>query len=195
MDNNNNKMNNNKIEIEYDSSSDSDNEAMKENYIELAKGFNDLMEKMKTKSNQTNAKITKDELEQMEDYYERQIQMRSMHIQTLTIDNNELKEKSSQEIDGLKKRILGIRNKCLVRKFQSRFWTLMTVFSQLEIWVPGFSKFLVFRVIDPTIYEIIWGHRMISGFSRLVMIGYLSHKVSDNYDFVEKVKKLKNLLI
>lgn len=194
MDNNNNNKMNNKIEIEYDSSSDSDNEAMKENYIELAKGFNDLMEKMKTKSNQTNAKITKDELEQMEDYYERQIQMRSMHIQTLTIDNNELKEKSSQEIDGLKKRILGIRNKCLVRKFQSRFWTLMTVFSQLEIWVPGFSKFLVFRVIDPTIYEIIWGHRMISGFSRLVMIGYLSHKVSDNYDFVEKVKKLKNLL-
>lgn len=194
MDNNNNNKMNNKIEIEYDSSSDSDNEAMKENYIELAKGFNDLMEKMKTKSNQTNAKITKDELEQMEDYYERQIQMRSMHIQTLTIDNKELKEKSSQEIDGLKKRILGIRNKCLVRKFQSRFWTLMTVFSQLEIWVPGFSKFLVFRVIDPTIYEIIWGHRMISGFSRLVMIGYLSHKVSDNYDFVEKVKKLKNLL-
>lgn len=194
MDNNNNNKMNNKIEIEYDSSSDSDNEAMKENYIELAKGFNDLMEKMKTKSKQTNAKITKDELEQMEDYYERQIQMRSMHIQTLTIDNNELKEKSSQEIDGLKKRILGIRNKCLVRKFQSRFWTLMTVFSQLEIWVPGFSKFLVFRVIDPTIYEIIWGHRMISGFSRLVMIGYLSHKVSDNYDFVEKVKKLKNLL-
>ena len=194
MDNNNNNKMNNKIEIEYDSSSDSDNEAMKENYIELAKGFNDIMEKMKTKSKQTNAKITKDELEQMEDYYERQIQMRSMHIQTLTIDNNELKEKSSQEIDGLKKRILGIRNKCLVRKFQSRFWTLMTVFSQLEIWVPGFSKFLVFRLIHPTIYEIVWGHRMISGLSRLVMIGYLSHKVSDNYDLLEKVKKLKNLL-
>ena len=95
-------MSNNKIEIECDSSSDSDNEAMNENYIELAKGFNDLMEKMKTKSKLTDAKITKNELEQMEDYYERQIQMRSMHIQTLTIDNKELKEKSSQEIDGLK---------------------------------------------------------------------------------------------
>jgi hypothetical protein len=188
-------MSNNKIEIECDSSSDSDNEAMNENYIELAKGFNDLMEKMKTKSKLTDAKITKNELEQMEDYYERQIQMRSMHIQTLTIDNKELKEKSSQEIDGLKKRILCIRNKCLVRKFQSRFWTLMTVFSQLEIWIPGFSKFLVFRVIDPTIYEIIWGQRMISGLSRLVMIGYLSHKVSDNYDLVGRVKKFKNLLI
>ena len=188
-------MSNNKIEIEYDSSSDSDNEAMNENYIELAKGFNDLMEKMKTKSKLDDAKITKNELDQMEDYYERQIQMRSMHIQTLTIDNKELKEKSSQEIDGLKKRILGIRNKCLVRKFQSRFWTLMTVFSQLEIWIPGFSKFLVFRVIDPAIYEIIWGHRMISGLSRLFMIGYLSHKVSENYGLVERVKKFKNLLI
>ncbi len=187
--------NNNKIEIEYDSNSDSDNEAMKENYIELAKGFNDLMEKMKTKSKQTNAKITKDELEQMEDYYERQIQMRAMHIQTLTVDNKELKDKSSQEIDGLKKRIVGIRNKCLVRKFQSRFWTLMTVFSQLEIWIPGFSRFLVFRVVEPSIYEIIWGHRMISGLSRLSMIGYLSYKISENYGVAERVRKLKNLFI
>ena len=171
------------------------NEAMKENYVELAKGFNDLMEKMKKKSKQDAAKITQDELEQMEDYYERQIQMRAMHIQTLTVDNEELKTNSTEEIKGLKKRVLSIRNKCLVRKFQSRFWTLMTVFSQLEIWIPGFSKFLVFRVIDPTIYEIIWGHRMISGLSRLVMIGYLSHKVSDNYDLVGRVKKFKNLLI
>ena len=58
----NNNNNNNNIEIEYDSSSDSDNEAMKENYIELAKGFNDLMEKMKTKSKLDDAKITKNEL-------------------------------------------------------------------------------------------------------------------------------------
>ena len=171
------------------------NEAMKANYVELANGFNELMEKMKKKSKQDAAKITQDELEQMEDYYERQIQMRAMHIQTLTVDNDDLKNKSSEEIDGLKKRIVGIRNKCLVRKFQSRFWTLTTIFSQLEIWIPGFSKFLVFRLINPVIYEIIWGHRMISGLSRLVMIGYLSHKVSENYGLVERVKKLKNLFI
>ena len=53
--------------------------------------------------------------------------------------------------------------------------------------------FLVFRVVDPPIYEIIWGHKMISGLSRLSMIGYLSYKVSENYGLVERVKKLKNL--
>ena len=167
------------------------NEAMKANYVELANGFNELMEKMKKKSKEDAAKITQDELEQMEDYYERQIQMRAMHIQTLTVNNEELKMKSTEEIKGLKKRVLDIRNKCLVRKFQSRFWTLMTVFSQLEIWIPGFSRFLVFRVVEPSIYEIIWGHRMISGLSRLFMISYLSHKVSENYGLIERVRKLK----
>ena len=169
----------------------SDNEAMKANYVELANGFNELMEKMKKKSKQDAAKITQDELEQMEDYYERQVQMRAMHIQTLTVDNEELKTNSTEEIKGLKKRVLSIRNKCLVRKFQSRFWTLMTIFSQLEIWIPGFSRFLVFRVVEPSIYEIIWGHRMISGLSRLSMIGYLSYKVSENYGVAERVRKLK----
>ena len=81
-------VNNNNGNLE----SDSDNEAMKENYIELAKGFNDLMEKMKEKTKTNASKISKGELEQMEDYYERQIQMRAMHIQTLTVDNNELKD-------------------------------------------------------------------------------------------------------
>ena len=175
--------------------SDSDNEAMKENYIELAKGFNDLMEKMKEKTKTNASKISKGELEQMEDYYERQIQMRAMHIQTLTVDNKELKEKTTEEIRGLKKRVLDIRNKCLVRKFQSRFWTLMTLFSQFEIWIPGFSKFLVFRVIEPAIYEIIWGQRMVSGLSRLAMISYISNKAFKNYGVFERVKKLKNLLI
>lgn len=156
------------------------------NYVELTANFQTLLDKIKDK---TNNAVARKELETLDDYYERQAQIRSMHIQTLTSDNDDLKSKNEE----LTKRVVNVRTKCLVRKFQSRFWMIFSLFSQFEIFFPGMTNYVFVQSLYPASKELVYGNSHIALGFRMLMVTYTNYQALMALDVTKHIKKIKNL--
>lgn len=179
-------MNSNVNQANYESDENDENDPMTLNYTELSQHIEDLLNKVREKS--TGLTIKK-ELSALEEYYERQTQIRSMHIQTLTCEIEELKTKNTE----LVKRVVSVRDKCLVRKFQSRFWMVMTGLSLFEVFFPRTMCYVTVRRFYPMMLELIYGTSTVALIYRgvlMTLVNYQTFVVLDGFKYIQKVKSL-----
>ena len=166
---------------------------MEYNYNDLETNFQNLLKQIKTRAD---AVKVKDELDTLDDYFERHAQIRSMHIQTLTGENNELKTKNKElsvKNNELLKRVVSVREKCLVRKFQSRFWMFMTLACQIQIFFPNTTKYVFTQHLYPAAFELIYGETFVALSIRFLGVLYLNYQWLKKLYISDDLKKLRNL--
>ena len=176
-----------------DSDTDNENEAMAANYTELESNITNILTKMKKKG-KDKSPLEFADVEQLEDYYERQVQMRIMHIRTLKLDNEKLVTDHKEETQRLSTRVTNVRNKCIIRKFQSRFWMGAAILSQVEAWFPGQTRNIACRWLYPVTVDVIIGDSYVAVGMRMLLTGYVGTTLSTEMRLVDKLKKLKTLL-
>lgn len=141
-----------------DSESDSDNAAMTANYLELKNQTKKQLDKIKSAikrelSSSHSDGVNSKDLEDLEDYYERAIQMRMMRVTTL---EEELKTEKEKTV-ALTERVVKVRDIAKMRKFQAKFWLMLTACSVLEVWFPGTTLYAGRNFIVPGLKELIYG--------------------------------------
>lgn len=165
---------------------ETENEAMNLNYSELTEHIQQLLTRVREKST---GQTIKKELEALEDYYERQTQIRSMHIQTLTCEVEELKKKNTALVE----RVVNVRHKCLVRKFQSRFWMFMTSLTMLEVFSPGIMRFVVVDNVYPGLVELVNGKSLFAQTYRTFLLLFMNYQTLVALNAGKYLTKLKEL--
>lgn len=176
-----------------DSDTDNENEAMAANYTELESNITNILTKMKRKG-KDKSPLEFADVEQLEDYYERQVQMRIMHIRTLKLDNEKLVTDHKEETQRLTLRISNVRSKCITRKFQSRFWMGAAIVSQVEAWFPGHMRNIACKWLYPVTVDVIIGDSRVAVGIRVLLSAYVSAKLSAEMRILDRIGKLKTLL-
>tara|TARA_X000001036_G_scaffold399540_1_gene403302 strand:+ start:6194 stop:6865 length:672 start_codon:yes stop_codon:yes gene_type:complete len=83
---------------------------------------------------------------------ERGIQLRQMHLDTALDEKQELETKLSET----EKRVASVRNKALVRKFQSRFWMTLFIISLVENLYEGAVYWGVSNIVMPITTDLVF---------------------------------------
>ena len=139
----------------------------------------DLLRKELEQSNQQIAKLeaeleeqdfsttdTISKLTSLNEYQERAIQFRQMHLDTALDEAAELEEKVKQQ----EKRIKDVRSKALTRKFQSRFWMMLFITSMLEHLVEGSLMWLLTKVIMPVTSDLVFSNTRVAVVMRTMFV-------------------------
>uniref|UniRef100_A0A6C0KBT5 Uncharacterized protein n=1 Tax=viral metagenome TaxID=1070528 RepID=A0A6C0KBT5_9ZZZZ len=154
-------------ESESDGESDGDNAAMTANYMELKNQTKKQLDKIKLAikrelSSDHSDGVNSKDLEDLEDYYERAIQMRMMRVTTL---EEELKSEKEKTI-ALTERVVKVRDIAKMRKFQAKVWLMLTTCSIFEVWFPGTTLYAGRNFIVPALKELIYGTSTLSYWAR-----------------------------
>tara|TARA_Y100000389_G_scaffold204670_1_gene258758 strand:+ start:3400 stop:3918 length:519 start_codon:yes stop_codon:yes gene_type:complete len=162
-----------------------DEDTMNLNYSELSEQIQSLLDKVRQKTNGQTIR----ELESLEDYYERHTQIRSMHIQTLTCEVEELKAKNIV----LLKRVENVRNKCLIRKFQSRFWMTMASILMFNSFAPTIKHSVVNNVFN-CIIEVIYGNSIVARIYRGSLLIFMNYQIFIALNSGKYFSKIRHLI-
>jgi len=140
-----------------DSDSSIGNEAMKANFTESVSDISRTLLAIKKDLDCKNYTKINRGLEDLEDYYERALQVRIMHIKTITEDAATAETEAVSKVTALTARVGKTRAAALRRKFQARMWMSVAGLSQIEIYNPRFTRSLVCDWIFPIAIEVISG--------------------------------------
>ena len=178
------------------SGSESENEANIANFTEIQSEVTTISNKLKNAiKSKKNDKLTEQAVEDLEDYYERALQLRIMENQSLRTELN--KTKKNWETDNKKfiARITMIRSKCLVRKFQVRFYQLYSVISTIELFYSGIVRTTFITWVYPITMDVIVGDSKFAIGIRLLLSLYVFIQFLIRISFMTHFKKLKNLIL
>ena len=104
------------------------------------------------------------------DHQERAIQFRQMHLDTALDEKDELENK----LRDTETRVMTVRNKALIRKFQSRFWLTMFTISFLENFCRGTVMWTTTNVIMPITTDLVFSNSKVAVGLRIVLALFLA---------------------
>mgnify|MGYP002808650647 CR=1 FL=1 len=183
----------------YQSQSDSEssletNDAMKANFTESADNVARTLQKIKKNISEKNYSSITKSLEDLEDYYERCIQVRIMHCKTITEDAAEAATKAADVNETLTKRVIKVRDAALRRKFQARFWMGAYALREIEVWFPGITRAAFIGWVVPIVREVILGASTHAVVARTMMMTVLVGQVLASISIVQKIKKVAGFI-
>ena len=177
-----------------DSDSSIGNEAMKANFTESVSDISRALLALKKDLDLKNYSKINRGLEDLEDYYERALQVRIMHIKTITEDAATAESDATTKITALTTRVGNTRAAALRRKFQARMWMGAAGLSQIEIYNPRFTRTLVCDWIFPTAMEVITGVSRQAVAIRVVMATILIGQLMARMNLADRLHKTWSLM-
>ena len=177
-----------------DSDSSIGNEAMKANFTESVSDISRALMAIKKDLDCKNYTKINRGLEDLEDYYERALQVRIMHIKTITEDAAEAATKAADVNETLTKRVIKVRDAALRRKFQARFWMGAYALREIEVWFPGITRAAFLGWVVPIVREVILGASTHAVVARTMMMTVLVGQMLASINIVQKIKKVAGFI-